>query len=321
MRLRDAGITVTTLLALSAQGAWAQSLSGVAATPPGLITQSTDSTGSMASQDSILQPRSDPYVALSALEAKQRAVQAAETNLNISLSAMHTQYHENATPGTGDDENGYSGGGGVGASVLLPQPGLFRDAALYSAMSLNLSAGNLRYGGHYLASGLPVDATDRAVFLRIEGRLGMGFALSQGMELIPFLAGGYQSWNRNIDRRGQIGTDEQYTTGLLGAGVKLDVPVTQRLVLSGTAEMLALFAGHIVANGVGFNHGLGGSAEERVALGTDYAIQGPLHGFLSLNWEHFNYAGSKPTLSSGGFYEPLSTTTQFGVNVGAAYSF
>ena len=321
MRLRDAGIAVTTLLALSAPGAWAQSLSGMAAAPPGLTAQNIDSSGSVASQDNILQPGNDPYVALSALEAKQRAVQAAETNLNISLSALHTQYHENARPGSGDDENGFSGGGGVGASVLLPEPGLFRDAALYTAISLNLSAGNLRYGGHYLATGLPAEATDRAVFLRAEGRLGMGFALRQGVELIPFLAGGYQSWNRNIDLRGQIGTDEQYTAGLLGAGMRLDVPVTQRLVLSGTAEMLALFAGHIVANGVGFNHGLGGSAEERFALGGNYAIQGPLHGFITLDWEHFNYAGSKPTLSSGGFYEPLSTTTQFGVNLGAAYSF
>ena len=292
MRLRDTAITVTTILALGACPAWAQDFSA-----------------------------NDPYGALSALAAKQRAVQAAETNLNISLSAMHTQYHENAAPGSGDDENGFTGGGGVGASVLMPEPSLFRDAGFYSALSLNLSAGNLRYGGHHLFTGQPVDATDRAVFLRIEGRLGMGIALRQGVELIPFLAGGYQSWNRNIDLRGQIGTDEQYTSGLLGGGVRLDVPVTQRLVLSGTGEMLALFAGHIVAHGLGFSHGLGGSAEERVALGADYAIAGPLHGFVSVSWEHFNYAGSKSTLSSNGFYEPLSTTTQFGVNVGATYSF
>jgi opacity protein-like surface antigen len=293
-------------------------LLGAAASAQSLVAQNTDSAGTVASQDSILNPQ-DQYIADGELAAKQAEVRAAETNLNINFGAMHTQYHENLNPG--DDENGFTGGGGVGASILAPERGLFLGADLYSALFLNLSAGNIAYGGHYLFSGLPVDATDRAVFINVEGRLGLGFPLIGGAEFIPFLTGGYQDWNRNIDLQGAIGTDEQYTAGLLGGGVKLDIPVGPTVVLSGTAEISALFAGHIVANGAGFSHGLGGSAEERLIFGADDDLHGPFHVFATADWEHFNYAGSKPGLNTYYFYEPLSTTTQFGVNVGAAYSF
>jgi hypothetical protein len=274
----------------------------------------------------------DPYLAADALADQQAEVRAAETNLSLGVGFMHTQYHENAAPGTGDDENGFSGGGTAGASLLAPNLLVWRNADLYTALNFDLSGGNLNYGGHYLVSGLPVDATDRAVFFRIEGRFGIGLPLVDGMELIPFLAGGYQEWNRNVEVKGEIGTDEQYTTGLLGGGLKLDIPVTPRLVLSGTAEGLDLFAGNVAFNNVVQSHGLGGSAEERLSLGADYAVATHFHVFGAADWEHFNYAGNKPTLSTYypdcdgegdacEFYEPLSTTTQFGANVGVAYSF
>jgi hypothetical protein len=293
-----------------------------------LAGQNTYGGGAVASQDGT----ADSYLAANTLALQQSEVRAAETNLSLSVGLMHTQYHENATPGTGDDENGFSYGGTAGASLLAPGLLMLHNEDLYTALNFDLTGGNLNYGGHYLASGLPATATDRAVFFRIEARFGIGFPLVDGMELIPFLAGGYQSWNRNIDQPGQFGTDEQYTSGLAGAGLKLDAPITPRIVLTGTAEGLGLFAGNVALNNVIQSHGLGGSAEERLSLGADYAVNPHLHVFGTADWEHFNYAGNKPTLSTysatcGGngfqceFYEPLSTTTQFGVNAGVAYSF
>jgi hypothetical protein len=293
-----------------------------------LAAQNTYGGGAVASADGA----ADPYLAADALGLEQSEVRAAETNLSIGVGVMHTQYHENAEPGSGDDENGFSYGGTAGASLLAPGFLVFHNEDFYTALNFDLSAGNLNYGGHYLVSGLPVDATDRAVFLRIEGRFGIGFPLVDGMELIPFVAGGYQSWNRNIDLKGEIGTNEQYTAGLLGGGLKLDIPVTPRIVLTGTAEGLGLFAGNVAFNNVAQSHGLGGSAEERLSVGADYAVSSHFHVFGTADWEHFNYAGNKPTLSTYypdcdgqgdacEFYEPLSTTTQFGVNGGVAYSF
>ncbi|MDE8347821.1 MAG: hypothetical protein POH28_16860, partial [Acidocella sp.] len=136
------------------------------------------------SQDSIM----PAYSAASA--SSYREVEAAETHLGINASFMHTQYHENLPEGTGDDENGLTAGFGVGASVLLPEHGLLNNADYYAALKYDFAAGNLYYGGHYLASGLPASATDRAVFNRIEGRLGIGLPQKDGVMVIPFFAFG-----------------------------------------------------------------------------------------------------------------------------------
>jgi hypothetical protein len=328
MRFAWMGFTTSVMLTIcAAPTAWATD------NGQSMMAQNTYSGGAVGSSDSILQPNSDPYVFLNSEAARHAEIMAAETNLNISGSVMHTQYHENANPGSGDDENGITGGFGVGASVLLPNMLVFKNADLYAALNYDFSTGNLQYGGHLLANGQPSQSTDNAVFNRIEARLGIGFPLIGGAEFIPFIAGGYQSWNRNIkDKSSPYGTNEFYDTGLLGGGFKLDIPVTDKFVLSGSAEVLALIAGNVSFNNLEINHGLGGSAEERLTLGGDYAVHGPFHAFINGFWEHFNYAGNKPTLSTYSttcpnnysgceYYEPLSTTTQFGVNIGAAYSF
>jgi len=305
-------------------------LLGATASAQSLVAQNTDSNGTVASQDSILNPQ-DQYIADGELAAKQAEVRAAETNLNVNFGVMHTDYHENLNPG--DDEHGITGGFGLGASILTPEHGLFSNSDLYAALSYALSAGNLRYDGHevYLPTDTvtPLDSTDRAVFQRIEGRLGLGFPLIGGAEVIPFLAGGYQAWNRNIGLPGDIGTDEFYSSVLLGGGVKLDVPVTSALVLSATGEGLALIAGNIDNDEFGLNEGLGGSAEEVLTLGADYDINGRFHGFVNADVDHFNYGGNKPqpqkAIAEGPYYftfpEPVSSTTQIGVNVGVSYSF
>jgi len=280
-----------------------------------MMAQNTYDGGAVASQDSLLgaAPAGNGYAVL------RQATLNAENNVSVHLSALHFQYHENATEGTGDDENGFAPGFGISASVLLPQRGLPTD--YYAALIYDFSAGNFTYGGHYLESGLPATATDRAVLNRVEARLGVGVPLIGGAELIPFAAFGYQAWNRNDDLKGAIGSDELYTSGLAGAGLKLDLPVSPVLVLSGTAEMLALIGANVDNDGFGLSHSMGISGEERVTLGLDYAVHGALHVTAAGYYEHFNYAGFRPSAATYYLYEPLSTTTQIGGDVGLAYSF
>jgi hypothetical protein len=243
-------------------------------------------------------------------------VAKAETNLNISVGFMHTQYSE----GPLDAENGFTPGFGVGASVLLPSA--WQNIDYYAAFAYQFNAGNLTYNGHYLVSGEPVTATDRAVFNRIQARMGLGFPVANGaLEIIPYFTAGYMSWNRNVDNKGQIGTDEFYSSALVGGGLKLDIPVTATVVVSGGAEFLGMVGNHLMADGLGIGWGLGNSAQQRVSLGVDDALYGPWHLQASANWTHFNYAGSKPSYATYGYYEPLSTTTQVGMNLGVAYSF
>ncbi len=248
------------------------------------------------------------------------AVSAAETSVNLSVGMMGTQYHENVVPG--DDESGVIPGFGVSVSALLPtRPGDTSSVDIYSALIYNFDAGNIGYSGHYLVSGAPASATDHAVFNQVEARLGLGFPMINGMESIPFLAAGYQAWNRNIDGPGLSGTDEFYHSGVFGMGYKLDVPIGAGFVASGTGELLGLAGGGI--NGTNWSGGFGVTPEERVELGLNAAAFGRFHLFASAYWQHFNYSGTRPESFGYNYYiyEPFSTTTQFGANFGIGYSF
>ena len=250
------------------------------------------------------------------LPSKHAEIAAAETNINISVGFMHTDYSE----GELDSEHGFTPGFGVGGSVLVPSA--FTNVDLYSSLAYGFSAGSLTYNGHYLFTGEPLTATDNAVFNNIDARIGLGFPLAGGaMEAIPYIAAGYQSWNRNINVSGSIGTDEFYSAGMAGGGLKLDIPLTATVVASGSAEMLGMFGAHVSNNNFGLGFSMGNSSQERVSLGVDDALSGPLHLEASANLAHFNYAGSKPSDATYGLYEPLSTTTQVSVNLGVSYSF
>jgi hypothetical protein len=245
-------------------------------------------------------------------------VAAAETTISIYLSGMHTQYHENLGPPT-DDESGATPGFGVALGGLTPY-GATTD--LYTSLNYNFSAGPINYNGFTQPGDQPLAATDNAVFNRIEARIGVGLPLANGAEAIPFLAGGYQAWNRNVDSKITIDGGEFYHTFLFGAGLKFDQPVTPAIVLSATAEGLGLAGGNVQNNGIGFGRGMGVTAEELISLGLDYAMTPRWHTFGSIYWEHFIYSGTHPEYFSDGYaYEPLSTTTQFGVNAGVGFSF
>jgi hypothetical protein len=233
-------------------------------------------------------------------------VEAAETSLYIDANFMHTHYSEHLVPG--DRESGLTPGFGVGASAMLPtHPGNPGSVDIYTAINYDFDAGHIHYNGHFQPAfgGGPVQATDRAVFNRIEARIGIGFPLLGGGESIPFFAAGYQAWNRNIANKGTIGTDEFYHSGLFGLGWKFDQPIGKKIVASATGEFLGLAGGGITANGTNFGRGFGVTPEERVEVGLDDAVQGRFHVFAKAYVEHFNY----------------SVTTQFGVNVGVGYTF
>lgn len=247
------------------------------------------------------------------------AVAQAETAVRLDAGAMHTQYHENLSPG--DDESGVTPGFGVGISALLP---ILRswNPDFYAALNYDFNAGDLHYAGHY-QNGIPTTAADNAVFNRIEARVGLGYQFPVGVEVIPFLAAGYQAWNRNINQQGGIGTDEFYHSALVGGGMRLDIPVTRALVASFDSEMLALVAGGISLDNLGLDQNFGPTGAERISLGLDESCYNRLHLTGILFWQHFDYSGSK-SQPYDFFYlvhEPLSSTVQFGASVGVSYSF
>jgi hypothetical protein len=210
-------------------------------------------------------------------------------------------------------------------SPFRPLPVMPFHTDLYTSLGYQFSAGDITYNGHY-NNDVPLKATDNTVFNRIEARIGVGFPLRGGAEVIPFLAGGYQAWNRNVNPKNAIGSDEFYHAGLAGGGVKLDLPITPQLVASASGEFLGVIGGGISLNGAGVNQKFGPSAEELVTLGLDYRVRGRFHIVGSAYLENFNYSGSQPEDYVIGAYlyqinEPLSVTRQFGANIGIAYSY
>jgi hypothetical protein len=167
------------------------------------------------------------------------------------------------------------------------------------------------------AQATPYQADDKAYYNTVIIRLGLGRPIEGGEELIPYIAGGYQNWYRNIG--GSNGTSEYYQAGLIGGGLRFDITENPMFVLSASAEGLAVIGGSVAAPSQNFRGDFGTSAEERVGLDADYRLDDAWHAFAGLGLTHYNYTGSKP--NGMGAYEPSSASLQINSMLGVAYGF
>ena len=245
------------------------------------------------------------------------AISAAETTVHIGVTAGYAGYEENIDPH--DTESGALLGLEGGVSALTPTiPGQFGWPDLYASVSYNFSAGLLRYRGNLQdGQNTPYDASDTSYFNTAIVRLGLGRPVGEGVEVIPYAAGGYQNWYRNVG--GPDGYGEYYQAGMLGGGIKLDVAATPLLVVSAAAEGFAVIGGSVSVPVENFSGDFGTSAEERVSLDADYRLDDSWHAFAGLGLTHYGYTGSKPDAAGG--YEPLSTSLQVNSIFGLAYGF
>lgn len=256
-------------------------------------------------------------VAVFSAHAAAPAITAAESSVHLGLTAGYGGYEENIQPQ--DTETGGLVGFGVGISSLTPRSfGRFGWPDLYAGMSYDFSAGFLQYHGNLQNSGnTPYVAHDDSYYNTAVVRLGLGWSPLSGTELIPYVAGGYQNWYRNVG--GPAGYGEYYQTGMIGGGLKFDVAASPLLVVSAAAEGFALIGGMISVPAQEFSGRFGTSAEERVSLDADYRLNNAWHAFAGVGVSHYGYSGSKPNVV--GVYEPLSTTLQINSMFGLAYGF
>jgi hypothetical protein len=256
------------------------------------------------------------WVTMAVAQAASPAVTAAETQLQLGLTAGYGNYEENIFPQ--DTESGALLGFRAGVSALTPSPmgGVLPD--FYADLGYDFSAGFLNYKGNLQSPGNPsYQTSENGYYNTAIVRLGLGAPLSNGTELIPYIAGGYQNWYRNIG--GDAGYSEFYQSGLIGGGLKLDVAAGRAWVLSASAEGLAVVGGGISVPSQNFSSDFGTSAEERVSLDADYRLTNAWHAFAGLGVTHYEYTGTKP--GKQGIYEPLSTTLQVNSLFGLAYGF
>jgi hypothetical protein len=250
-------------------------------------------------------------------KAVSPAILATENSVQLGIAGGFGTYEENVRPQ--DTEAGALFGFQAGLSALRPTSlSRFGWPDLYASIGYDFSAGYLTYSGN-LAERPDVEysARDNSYFNAVVVRLGLGRAIAENAEIIPFIAGGYQNWYRNV--AGPAGFNEFYQAGVLGAGLKIDVAATPLLVVSAAAEGLAVIGGSVVAPSQSFEGDFGTSAEERVSLDADYRLSDSWHAFAGLGVSHYAYSGSKP--GATGLYEPLSTTLQVNSIVGLAYGF
>jgi hypothetical protein len=189
--------------------------------------------------------------------------------------------HVFVTGGAEDTHGATLGAFGAGASTLFA-------TGTYASISATGSSG-------------PAGNAD------VEVHLGLGVDLPGGVEAIPYLAAGYQSWNRRVTLPGALRADATYQAGLLGIGARVDVPLTTSLAAFGSGELLALTSAQ---------KGTSITPEEQLEVGLDQALPGPLHVFAQTYWTHFSNTGS-----SLNTYQPFNATTQEGVSLGLGYSF
>jgi hypothetical protein len=244
-------------------------------------------------------------------------IQAAETSVRLGLTAGYGSYAENVSPQ--DREDGGLAGLRAGASALMPGPlARFGMPDLYADVEYDFSAGFLNYRGNLNdAAQTPYKTNDNAYYNNVVVRLGPGVPLAGGNEFIPYIAGGYQNWSRNIG--GSNGYGETYQAGLIGGGLRFDLTSGPALVISASAEGFAVIGGSVNVPSLDFNGQFGTSAQERVSLDADYRLNSAWHAFAGLGLTHYTYTGSKP--GAQGIYEPLSTTLQVNSSFGIAYGF
>ncbi len=239
-----------------------------------------------------------------------------EVGIAVTGNLINYQEHVPASYGPSDTESGWTPGFNLKAISMGNLGGI---PNLYGQVNLTYDSGSIAYKGAVLYR--PYDDTDRSTMYRVVGRLGKGFFLSPNAMVTPYLALGYQHWNRDLV--GPYGYVEDYSAFLFGIGAKGQYALTNRLVLGAHAEFLAVVNGHMTPKIRGLGNILGTSqfgmsGEEDVGLNVDYRIDGPVHLFGGLNYIHYNYTGG---LFNFGAFEPFSATNLFRVEAGVAYSF
>lgn len=244
----------------------------------------------------------------------------ANNEIGVAALGSLTNYQEHITPGPSDTESGMTPGVLVKGSYMGNLMGVQN---VYGQLKASYTIGDIAYKGAVFnpstGATSPYDATDDSTMYRIMGRMGKGFTFGNDLMATPYVAAGYQHWNRHLV--GPYGYTEDYSAVLAGVGVKGQYALSNRLVLGANAEFLAVVDGKMTPNlydGMLGTANFKTSGEEVLGLNADYRLMGHVHLFGGVSYTHYDYTGG---LLNYGYYEPSSATDLFDVDAGVAYAF
>jgi hypothetical protein len=246
----------------------------------------------------------------------QNPIVVANNEVGIAATGTLMNYQEHITEVPSDIESGWMPGFAVKYSLMGDYFGSM-PSNMYFAIHYQFSSGSIAYKGS--VGGTPYDGTDDATTNRATARLGKGFSLSDDMMITPYVAGGYQDWNRDL--QGPYGYVEDYHSDLIGAGVMFQYAINPRLVIGANLEGLAMIGGGMtphIYNGILGSASFDTSGQEKIGADIDYRVFSQWHFYGGLRYTHFNYTGGP--LKYGAF-EPSSSTNLFSMDAGVAYHF
>jgi hypothetical protein len=247
------------------------------------------------------------------------SIRAADNNISAAFNDTNMNYQENISTLPADSETGFMPGFTLGTSFLGSVYGINN---LYADVHYTRNSGAIAYKGS-LSNGAVYNGTDNATTNRVSARFGMAFPVAHNVAVIPYVAGGYQQWSRNI--AGQFGYSENYSTGLVGVGGLAQYTPMRNVVLTANANIEALVGGGMTPSGVpGVPSGYYGSTsfktsgEQNLGVSANYEFAPSWSVFAGLKYTHFTYTGGPLNY---GAKEPSSATNLFGVDTGIAYNF
>ena len=246
------------------------------------------------------------------------SILSADNNISAAFNDTNMNYQENITKMPADSETGFMPGFTLGTSFLGSVYGV---SNLYADIHYTRDSGAIAYKGS-LNTGAVYDTTDNSTTNRVVGRVGVAFPVASNVVLTPYVAGGYQEWNRNLT--GQYGYSENYSSGLVGVGGLAQYSPMNRVVLTANANIEAIVGGGMTPSNVPlYGNTLGTasfqtSGEENLGVSANYEFAPSWSVFAGLKYTHFTYTGGALL---HGAVEPSSATNLFGVDTGIAYNF
>ncbi len=244
---------------------------------------------------------------------------AENASVDVGLGYHYFDYKEDIAPPRKSTESGWLPS--VYAAYTYKKKSDF-----YTRVYADYAAGDITFDGTTQA-GTPVNFSDsRQRLFKFEWNVGYTFKAGENLLLIPYIGYGYRYWERGKGKITPTYTayEEDYWWSYLPIGLKADYAVTKQWSIGATAAINVMFDGKMKAKlaevGVGsdteFDLGnkVGFYAELPVAckVAPNWAIVGT-------PWYEYSQIGQSDVV--GNLYEPSSRTHQYGLRLGASYSF
>jgi len=207
---------------------------------------------------------------------------------------------------------------------------------VYSKIFFEFSYGDTEFEGT-TQSGTPIRFSDdnHQYLFRGEWDIGYNFAVTKNISIKPYTGYGYRLWDRGYAKVTTAYTNykERYYWHYIPVGIGADFNIGERLVIEPNVGLRIMIYGRMTAyyseldaNNDDPEFKLGNRTGWYAELPVKYKLT-QSWSFVIKPWYEYSEIGQSDSVAyiyNGGLnvaYEPSSRTKQYGVNVGATFSF